>query len=168
MISICLFASTCDCRRLQDCKERRCLEWNENFKKLEELVRFLQEYTGACILFEFCKRFWTLQITRQSSQSTRNTASFETKGKFNTNLIGFLSTMALLSILSGAHIPHTPNGKCIWSSSQWQCHFVWVAGVVAVVFAFTFYFEIPNPIHQQWHPFPIDPGTYKHIPHSQR
>jgi hypothetical protein len=42
---------------LQDCKERRGLERNENIKKLEELVHFLQESTGACILFEFANDF---------------------------------------------------------------------------------------------------------------
>jgi hypothetical protein len=62
MVSHCLFATTWECRRLQDCKDRRGLEWNENIKKLEELVHFLQESTGACILFEFANDL-ILQIT---------------------------------------------------------------------------------------------------------
>jgi hypothetical protein len=33
------------------------LERNENIKKLEELVHFLQESMGVCILFEFANDF---------------------------------------------------------------------------------------------------------------
>jgi hypothetical protein len=74
-------------------------------EKLEKLVHFLQESTGAWHpLLNFANDL-ILQITRQSSQSTRNSASFETLAKFLANLITFyfrnLSTMALRSIRSG-------------------------------------------------------------------
>jgi hypothetical protein len=54
MISVYLFATTWEWHRLQDCKDRRC---QEQRKKLEELVHFLQESTGACILFGFANIF---------------------------------------------------------------------------------------------------------------
>jgi hypothetical protein len=128
-VSTRLFATPWECHRLQDCKERRCLEWNENIKKLEELVHFLHDFTRACILFEFAAND-PANHTAKAHKSTGSTASFEIHGKYNTNLIDFIDDGAPFDT-SGAYTPSVfyllVNGNGI---------FVGVAGVVAIVFAF--------------------------------
>jgi hypothetical protein len=63
---------------LQDYKERRCQDQPKN---MEELVHFLQESTGACILFEFLLILHTpckcsqnlLEVLHHSSKHLANT-----------------------------------------------------------------------------------------------
>jgi hypothetical protein len=81
MVSVCLFATTCDCRRLQDCKDRRGLEWNS---KMEIWYIFYRNLPGPCILCWILQFILILQITRQRlTKSTGSTASFKTHGKSN-------------------------------------------------------------------------------------
>jgi hypothetical protein len=84
---VCLFATTCDCHPFQDCKDRRCLEWNG---KQEKLVHFLQESTGSLHPLLDLQTIWSFKSFPKSSQSTRNYAFLKfTIAKCNTNLIDF-------------------------------------------------------------------------------
>jgi hypothetical protein len=75
---------------LQDYKERSC---QDQYKKVEELVAFLQEPTR----FSSFPVFFSLQITRQiAHKSTGSTASFEMYGKSNLIQILLVISMALL------------------------------------------------------------------------
>jgi hypothetical protein len=152
-VSTRLFVTPWECHPLQDCKDRRGLEWSKNFKKLEELVHFLHDFTRACILFEFAND--PANHTAKAQKSTGSTASFEIHGKYNTNLIDFIDNGAPFDT-SGAYIPSV----FYLLASQWQWHFrSSCRSCCRCVFAITFYFEISNPIYRQWRPFLIDPGA---------
>jgi hypothetical protein len=85
-----------------------------------------------------------VQITRQKlTKSTGSTASFEIHGKCmaNTTQINFFFDNGASFDTSGAYIP-LPMASVFDLLVNGNGIFVRVAGIVAVVFAITFYFQI--------------------------